>query len=58
VALTSVKELEGTDYPDALYLIILLNAYGVLELRGFYLRDKKLMRFNYQYEQSYEYRSA
>lgn len=42
VALPSVNDLEGADYPDVLYLIILLNARGVLDLRGFYLRDKKI----------------
>jgi len=26
--------------PDALYLIILLNTHGVLDLRRLYLRDK------------------
>lgn len=40
--LPSVKDLEDADYPEALYLIISLNARGVLELRGFYLRDQKI----------------
>tara|TARA_R110002049_G_scaffold226759_7_gene398911 strand:- start:3086 stop:3277 length:192 start_codon:yes stop_codon:yes gene_type:complete len=41
---------EKADYPNALYLILSLNAHGVFDLRRFYLRDKKLMRLNYQYE--------
>ncbi|MFT7413682.1 MAG: hypothetical protein ACI9FO_000335 [Methylophagaceae bacterium] len=45
-----VNALKDADYPDALHLMISLNARGVLNLRGFYLRDKKLMRLNYQYE--------
>lgn len=39
VALPSATDIEEADYPDALYLIISLNTRGVLEMRGFYLRD-------------------
>tara|TARA_R110002167_G_scaffold339547_1_gene547300 strand:- start:477 stop:887 length:411 start_codon:yes stop_codon:yes gene_type:complete len=42
VALPLAIELEGADYPDALYLIISLNTRGVLDLRGFSLRNKKI----------------
>ena len=37
--LPSVIDIEQASYTDALYLIISLNTIGVLELRGFYLRD-------------------
>lgn len=35
----SLRDLEEAAYPEALYLIISLNTKGVLELRGFRLRD-------------------
>lgn len=35
----SVTDLEQASYADALYLIISLNTIGVLEMRGFFLRD-------------------
>lgn len=38
-ALPSKIDVAEAEYPDALYLIISLNTRGVLEMRGFYLRD-------------------
>jgi len=38
-AAPSAADLEQAGYPDALYLIISLNTTGVLEMRGFHLRD-------------------
>lgn len=38
-ALPSKIDMAATQYPDALHLIISLNTRGVLEMRGFYLRD-------------------
>jgi proteasome lid subunit RPN8/RPN11 len=35
----SLRDLEEAAYPEALYLIISLNTKGVLEMRGFRLRD-------------------
>jgi len=32
-------DLAQASYPDALYLIISLNTIGVLEMRGFYIRN-------------------
>lgn len=37
--LPSVTDLEQASYADALYLIISLNTIGVLEMRGFFLRN-------------------
>lgn len=37
--LPSSKDLAQASYPDALYLIISLNTIGVLEMRGFYIRN-------------------
>ena len=34
-------DLEQADYPDALYIIVSLNTKGVLEMRGFRLKDGK-----------------
>lgn len=34
-------DIEDSHYSDALYLIISLNTKGVLEMRGFYLKDGK-----------------
>jgi [CysO sulfur-carrier protein]-S-L-cysteine hydrolase len=45
-ALPSVTDLEDANYPDALYLIISLNTRGVLEMRGFYLRDQNVEEVN------------
>lgn len=38
-AAPSSIDLEQANYPDALYLIISLNTTGVLEMRGYHLRD-------------------
>ncbi len=35
----SAHDLDDAAYPDALYLIVSLNTKGVLEMRGFRLRD-------------------
>ena len=35
----SLRDLEEAAYPEALYLIISLNTKGVLEMRGFRLRN-------------------
>jgi len=40
-AVPSDTDLEQTGYPDALHLIISLNTKGVLEMRGYRLRDGK-----------------
>ena len=37
----SDTDLEQAGYPDALYVIVSLNTKGVLEMRGFRLRDGK-----------------
>ena len=42
-AIPSIIDLEQVNYPDALYLIISLQTRGVLEMRGFYLREKKII---------------
>ena len=41
-AMPSVTDIEEANYPDALYLIISLNTRGVLEMRGFYLKNKQI----------------
>ena len=38
-AMPSKRDLDEASYPDALYLIISLDTKGVLEMRGFHLRD-------------------
>lgn len=38
----SATDLAQADYPDSLYLIVSLNTKGVLEMRGFYLRQKQI----------------
>lgn len=38
----SIKDIEQSSYPDALYLIISLSTKGVLEMKGFYIRDSKI----------------
>ena len=38
----SLTDLEQAAYPDALYLIVSLDTKGVLEMRGFRLRDKQV----------------
>jgi proteasome lid subunit RPN8/RPN11 len=38
-AAPSAADLEQAGYPDALYLIISLNTTGVLEMRGFHLKE-------------------
>lgn len=35
----SATDIQQSSYPDALYLIISLNTKGVLEMRGFFLRN-------------------
>jgi len=37
----SATDLEQAGYPEALYIIVSLNTRGVLEMRGFRLRDGK-----------------
>ncbi len=37
----SAMDLERAGYPEALYIIVSLNTRGVLEMRGFRLRDGK-----------------
>ena len=41
-AYPSVTDLAQSEYPDALYLIISLKTKGVLEMRGFYLRNQQI----------------
>lgn len=38
-ATPSPRDLAEAAYPDALFLIVSLNTEGVLEMRGFYLRN-------------------
>lgn len=38
-AVPTATDLEQAGYPDALYLIVSLNTRGVLEMRGYRLRD-------------------
>lgn len=38
-ALPSAIDVSDADYPDALYLIVSLNTRGVLQMRGFRIRD-------------------
>ena len=42
-ALPSTNDLELSDYPEALYLIISLNTKGILEMRGFKIYQKTAM---------------
>ena len=37
----SILDIQQSSYPDAVYLIISLNTKGVLEMKGFYLKDGK-----------------
>ncbi len=39
-AIPSATDLELSEYPEALYLIISLDTKGILEMRGFYLEPK------------------
>lgn len=41
-ALPSASDVEQAAYPEALHLIISLNTKGVLELRGFQIRDQQI----------------
>ncbi|MCW8956775.1 MAG: M67 family metallopeptidase [Gammaproteobacteria bacterium] len=41
-ALPSATDLAQSGYPDSLYLIVSLNTKGVLEMRGFYLRQQQI----------------
>lgn len=38
----SATDLAQASYPDSLYLIVSLNTKGVLEMRGFYLREQQI----------------
>jgi proteasome lid subunit RPN8/RPN11 len=42
-ATPSAEDLQRADYPEALYLIIALGTTGVLEMRGYRLRDGELV---------------
>ncbi len=37
----SATDLEQAEYPEALYIIVSLNTKGVLEMRGFRLKEGK-----------------
>ena len=41
--LPSATDLAQANYPDVLYLIISLHTRGVLEMRGFRLKDRAIM---------------
>ncbi len=41
-ALPSMTDIQRHEYPDLLYLIVSLNIKGVLEMRGFRIRDEKI----------------
>ncbi len=38
-AIPSSTDIEQANYPDALYIIISLNTKGILELRGYHIKD-------------------
>lgn len=38
----SATDLAQANYPDTLYLIVSLNTKGVLEMRGYFLRQQKI----------------
>ena len=40
----SDRDLQQVGYPDALYIIVSLNTRGVLEMRGFRLREGKAIQ--------------
>ncbi|HED18192.1 MAG TPA: M67 family peptidase [Gammaproteobacteria bacterium] len=40
----SDRDLQQAGYPDALYIIVSLNTRGVLEMRGFRLREDKAVQ--------------
>ena len=40
--LPSAVDLEQANYPETLYLIISLQTQGVLEMRGFFLRNRSV----------------
>jgi proteasome lid subunit RPN8/RPN11 len=42
-AAPSAEDLQRAEYPEALYLIIALGTTGVLEMRGYRLRDGELV---------------
>ncbi|MDH5182759.1 MAG: M67 family metallopeptidase [Gammaproteobacteria bacterium] len=46
--LPSSVDIEQASYPDTLYLIISLNTIGVLEMRGFYLRNSSSQEVSLQ----------
>lgn len=41
--LPSIIDLAQANYPDVLYLIVSLQTRGVLEMRGFYLRERTII---------------
>lgn len=41
-AIPSATDIKELGYPDALYLIISLNTKGVLELKGYKIRDNSV----------------
>jgi proteasome lid subunit RPN8/RPN11 len=41
-AVPSATDIEMADYPETLYLIISLNTKGVLEMRGFNIKDNNV----------------
>ena len=45
----SETDIQEASYPEALYLIISLNTKGVIEMKGFYLKDKKIINVELVY---------
>jgi len=41
--LPSLDDIEQHEYPDVVYLIVSLGTKGVLEMRGFYIRGRKIV---------------
>ena len=41
--LPSLDDIVQHEYPDVLYLIVSLGTKGVLEMRGFYIRGRKIV---------------
>lgn len=37
----SLKDIQQANYPESIYLIISLNTKGVLEMKGFYIKNNK-----------------
>ena len=42
--LPSLDDIVQHEYPDVLYLIVSLGTKGVLEMRGFYIRDRDIVQ--------------